>query len=188
MTNQISGKDTIEYRYSVAKCIGLAIILYLAAFLFIWFAKIAYSNTHAVGLNVISCALVAIFAIFAGTIPVRRAFFDRSVVLTLSPQGIHDRRLTTAPIPWSAIKVVSIVENNLILNIGLFAVGKCVIIGIEKEDAQTISWCKNITSGKIMDGIIRMKFENDFYGIAMSQMPLSCSTLNDYCADYIKNN
>lgn len=188
MTDHISGKDTIEYRYSVAKSMGLAITLYFAAFLFIWFAKIAYSNTHTVGLNVISCALVAIFAIFAGTIPVRRAFFDRSVVLTLSPQGIHDRRLTTAPIPWSVIKIVSSVENSMVLNIGLFSFGKCVILGIEKEDAQNISWCKNITSGKIMDGIIRMKFETDFYGIGMSQMPLSCSTLNDYCADYIKNN
>jgi hypothetical protein len=63
-----------------------------------------------------------------------------------------------------------------------------VILGIEKEDAEKISWCKNITSGKIMDGFIRMKFEKDFYGIAMSQMPLSCRKLNDYCADYIKNN
>jgi hypothetical protein len=188
MTDQVSGKETIEYRYSVAKSMVLAIILFLAAFLFIWFANINYSKTHSIGLNVVACGLVAIFGIVAGTIPLRRAFFDRTVVLTLSPQGIHDRRLTTAPIPWSVIKVISSVENTMLLNIGLFSAGKCVILGIEKEDAEKISWCKNITSGKIMDGFIRMKFEKDFYGIAMSQMPLSCRKLNDYCADYIKNN
>ena len=175
--------EKIELHYTVAKGLALAVPLFLFAVLAFWFAYGRYEIKHHVPKEMMAAILLGVAAVLYGALPAYRALFDRKTVVTLSLEGIHDRRLTPSLIPWSAIEDVSYFENQVFSNLTL---GKCVILHLNKESAVNIQWRKKIRPGQIWDGFHRLDFETDGYGIGMSQMSMSCQELSYYCIEKIQ--
>jgi hypothetical protein len=110
MTIDTSG--AVEIEASPAKLIGVAVIgavltALSAAIAFHAFPKVQPGSfaefTGYVGMPLFAaCTLLAVW----------RAFTSRGPVVTLTPQGILDRRLAPELIPWSAIKDIAVWKHR----------------------------------------------------------------------------
>jgi hypothetical protein len=175
--------QNVELHYTLVKCLALAVPLFVFAGLAFGLAYDRYQIKNNLSKEMIAVVLMGVASALYGALPACRALMNRKSVVTLSREGIHDRRLTPNFIPWSAIEDVSYVENKIISNIAL---GKCVILHINKQSAVNIQWHRKIRPGQIWDGLHRLDFETNGYGIGMSQMSMSCQELSFCCIEHIQ--
>jgi hypothetical protein len=102
--------QTIEIQGSPAKLAGLAFlgVLLIAASAFVAFGGVVPPGSY---VEFIGWAGVVFFGAMLALI-VYRLFNAREVLVTITPEGILDKRVAARVIPWSAVRKVSVWEHQ----------------------------------------------------------------------------